>query len=186
MWFPRKTSSRSRGWREMRRESKRSRDETGCGRKWKAASRRNRFQETKNWWTRGKDHRPFFGCRLSDGSGNWNEDGDSNRGVRLFSSQLHCQTTILWDLLSDDDEKVRFYTRLPAYDVLQTVLHNVSEFVVRKSPTLPQFQEFVLTLMKQANAWSCLPLCNFHAIETVLQGYLLLEWWLLMFHKRPQ
>lgn len=45
-------------------------------------------------------------------------------------------------------EKVRFYTGLPAYDVLQTVLQYVSKFFVRKSPTLSQFQEFVITLMK--------------------------------------
>ena len=49
---------------------------------------------------------------------------------------------------ANDNEKVRFYTGLPAYDVLQTVLQYVSKFVVRKSPTLSQFQEFVLTLMK--------------------------------------
>ncbi len=49
---------------------------------------------------------------------------------------------------ANDDAKVRFYTGLPAYDVLQTVYQNVSEFVVRKSPTLTKFQEFVLTLMK--------------------------------------
>ena len=49
---------------------------------------------------------------------------------------------------ANDNEKVRFYTGLPAYDVLQTFLQYVSKFVVRKSPTLSQFQEFVLTLMK--------------------------------------
>ena len=49
---------------------------------------------------------------------------------------------------ANDNEKVRFYTGLPAYDVLQTVLQYVSKFVVRKSPTLSQFQELVLTLMK--------------------------------------
>ncbi|XP_068692761.1 uncharacterized protein [Montipora foliosa] len=47
-----------------------------------------------------------------------------------------------------DNEKVRFYTGLPPYDVLQTVLQYVSKFVVSKSPTLSQFQEFVLILMK--------------------------------------
>ena len=49
---------------------------------------------------------------------------------------------------ANDDEKVRFYTRLPAYDVLKTVYQNVSPFVIRKSPTLSKFQECVLTLMK--------------------------------------
>ena len=48
----------------------------------------------------------------------------------------------------NDNDKVRFYTGLPAYDVLQTVYQNVSVFVLRKSPTLSKFQEFVLTLMK--------------------------------------
>ena len=45
---------------------------------------------------------------------------------------------------ANDNEKVRFYTGLPAYDVLQTVYKYVLPFVVRKSPTLSKF----LTLMK--------------------------------------
>ena len=49
---------------------------------------------------------------------------------------------------ANDNEKVRSYTGLPAYDVLQTVLQYVSKFVVRKSPSLSKYQEFVLTLMK--------------------------------------
>ena len=49
---------------------------------------------------------------------------------------------------ANDDEKVRFYTGLPAYDVLKTVYQNVSPFVLNKSPTLSKFQECVLTLMK--------------------------------------
>ena len=49
---------------------------------------------------------------------------------------------------ANDNDKVRFYTGLPAYDVLQTVYKYVLPFVVRKSPTLSKFQEFVLTLMK--------------------------------------
>ena len=49
---------------------------------------------------------------------------------------------------ANDDEKVRFYTGLPAYDMLKTVYQNVSPFVIRKSPTLSKFQECVLTLMK--------------------------------------
>ena len=57
--------------------------------------------------------------------------------------------------LANDNEKVRFYTGLPAYDVLQTVLQYVSKFVVRKSPTLSQFREFVLTLMKLKQRFHC-------------------------------
>ena len=49
---------------------------------------------------------------------------------------------------ANDNDKVRFYTGLPAYDVLQTVYKYVLPFVVRKSPTLSKFQEFVLMLMK--------------------------------------
>ena len=49
---------------------------------------------------------------------------------------------------ANDNDKVRFYTGLPAYDILQTVYKYVLPFVVRKSPTLSKFQEFVLTLMK--------------------------------------
>lgn len=49
---------------------------------------------------------------------------------------------------SNDNEKVRFYTGLRVYDVLQTVKQYVPKFVIRKSPTLSQFQEFVLTLIR--------------------------------------
>lgn len=49
---------------------------------------------------------------------------------------------------ANDNEKVRFYTGLLAYDVLQTVYQYVLTFVVRRSPTLSKFQEFVPTLMK--------------------------------------
>ncbi|EDO29906.1 predicted protein, partial [Nematostella vectensis] len=52
------------------------------------------------------------------------------------------------DYFVNSDDKVRFYTVLPAYDVLQTVFRHVSKYVTRKSPTLSKFQEFVLTLMK--------------------------------------
>lgn len=44
--------------------------------------------------------------------------------------------------------KVRFYTGLPAYNLLQTVYRNVSAFALRKSRASSKFQEFVLTLMK--------------------------------------
>ena len=50
--------------------------------------------------------------------------------------------------VANDNEKVRFYTGLPAYDFLQNILQYVSKFVVRKSPTLSQFQDFVLTPMR--------------------------------------
>ena len=46
---------------------------------------------------------------------------------------------------AEDEDKVWFYTGLPAYDVLQTVFRKVSTFVVRKSQTLSKFQEFILT-----------------------------------------
>lgn len=47
MWFCRKASSQSRRCPKARQESQRLRDEMCCGRKWKVASGKNRFQETK-------------------------------------------------------------------------------------------------------------------------------------------
>ena len=48
----------------------------------------------------------------------------------------------------DSAMEVETETGTATQTVLQTVLQYVSKFVLRKSPTLSQFQEFVLTLMK--------------------------------------
>ena len=46
------------------------------------------------------------------------------------------------------DDKVRFYTGLPSYQVLLATLKHVAPHVSRRTQTLDPFQEFVMVLMK--------------------------------------
>ena len=46
------------------------------------------------------------------------------------------------------EEKVRFYTGLPSFEVLMVVLEHVSPFVTRRTQSLDRFQEMVMVLMK--------------------------------------
>ena len=46
------------------------------------------------------------------------------------------------------DEKVRFYTGLPSYEVLLVTFEQVAPYVTRRTQSLDRFQEFVLVLMK--------------------------------------
>ncbi|XP_078656629.1 LOW QUALITY PROTEIN: uncharacterized protein LOC144902867 [Branchiostoma floridae x Branchiostoma belcheri] len=46
------------------------------------------------------------------------------------------------------DDKVRFYTGLPSYEVLMVVCDHVAPFVSRRSQNLDSFQEFMIVLMK--------------------------------------
>lgn len=46
------------------------------------------------------------------------------------------------------DEKVRFYTGLPSYEVLLVTFEHVAPYVTRRTQSLDRFQEFVLVLMK--------------------------------------
>lgn len=46
------------------------------------------------------------------------------------------------------DDKVRFYTGLPSYQVLIVTLNHVAPHVSRRTQTLDPFQEFVIVLMK--------------------------------------
>ena len=59
-----------------------------------------------------------------------NRNSDSNRRDWILILHPSCETAIQWSLFCHDNEKIRFYTGLPAYDVLS------------------KFQEIVLTLMK--------------------------------------
>ena len=52
-----------------------------------------------------------------------------------------------WEF-ENDKEKVKFYTGLPSFHILNTVFLQVSAHVTRKSRNLTTFQEFILTLMK--------------------------------------
>lgn len=46
------------------------------------------------------------------------------------------------------DERVRFYTGLPSYEVLMVVFEHVAPHVSRRSLNLDRFQEFIMVLMK--------------------------------------
>jgi len=46
------------------------------------------------------------------------------------------------------DEKVRFYTGLPSFDVLVTTFEHVAPHVTRRTLSLDKFQEFMIVLMK--------------------------------------
>lgn len=46
------------------------------------------------------------------------------------------------------DDKVRFYTGLPSFEMLMVAFEHVSPHVTRKTHSLSRFQEFVMVLMK--------------------------------------
>ena len=48
----------------------------------------------------------------------------------------------------NNEDRERFYTGLPGFDVLKATLSFVSPFVTRRSKTLSLFQEFVMVLIK--------------------------------------
>ncbi|XP_068741732.1 uncharacterized protein [Montipora capricornis] len=52
-----------------------------------------------------------------------------------------------WEFVQNE-EKVKFYTGLPSFDILHNVLEHVSPFVAYKSQNLTTFQEFIMTLIK--------------------------------------
>ena len=47
-----------------------------------------------------------------------------------------------------DDDKVKFYTGLPCFDILMTTFNFVSPHSTRRSPSLSLFQELIMVLMK--------------------------------------
>ena len=52
------------------------------------------------------------------------------------------------DYFCDDDDKVKFYTGLPSFEVLKTTFDFVAPHVKRRSLLLSKFQEFIMVLMK--------------------------------------
>ena len=48
----------------------------------------------------------------------------------------------------NNDDKVKFYTGLPCFDVLKTTFDFISPHIRRRSLTLSLFQEFIIVLMK--------------------------------------
>ena len=52
------------------------------------------------------------------------------------------------EYFADHDDRVRFYTGLPGFDVLKATFSFISPFVTRRSKSLSLFQEFIMLLMK--------------------------------------
>ena len=52
------------------------------------------------------------------------------------------------EYFADHDDRVRFYTGLPGFDVLKATFSFISPFVTRRSKSLSLFQEFIMVLMK--------------------------------------
>ncbi|CAH3031998.1 unnamed protein product [Pocillopora meandrina] len=66
----------------------------------------------------------------------------------LFSSLNIDRKPFDWWEFVQNEEKAKFYTGLPSFDILQNVFEHVSPFVAYKSQNLTTFQEFVMTLIK--------------------------------------
>ena len=58
------------------------------------------------------------------------------------------QETFTEAYFRSDDDKVKFYTGLPGFDILMTTCNFVSPHSTRRSPSLSLFQEFIMVLMK--------------------------------------
>ena len=52
------------------------------------------------------------------------------------------------EYFADHDDRVRFYTGLPGFDVLKATFSFISPFVTRRSKSLSLFQEFIMVVMK--------------------------------------
>ncbi|PFX27942.1 hypothetical protein AWC38_SpisGene7348 [Stylophora pistillata] len=46
------------------------------------------------------------------------------------------------------DEKVRFYTGLPSWEILEVVFEHVAKYITRRTQSLNRFQEFIMVLIK--------------------------------------
>ena len=64
----------------------------------------------------------------------------------IFKETVVQPSTVEYFLKNED--RVRFYTGLPGFDVLNTTFCFVTPFVSQKSKTLILFQEFVMVLVK--------------------------------------
>ena len=52
------------------------------------------------------------------------------------------------EYFADHDDRVRFYTGLPGFDVLKATFSFISPFVTGRSKSLSLFQEFIMVVMK--------------------------------------
>ena len=66
----------------------------------------------------------------------------------LFSSLNIDQKPFDRSEFIQNEEKVKFYTGLPSFNILHNVFEHVSPFVVHKLQNLTTFQEFIMTLIK--------------------------------------
>lgn len=48
----------------------------------------------------------------------------------------------------DTDEKVRFYTGLPSWEILMVAFEHVAKYITRRTQSLNRFQEFIMVLIK--------------------------------------
>lgn len=66
----------------------------------------------------------------------------------LFSPPKHNDKPFDQCEFAHNEDKVRFYTGLPSFDILNTVFLQVFPYAFRDSQNLTKFQEFAMTLMK--------------------------------------
>ena len=48
----------------------------------------------------------------------------------------------------DTDEKIRFYTELPSWEILMVAFEHVAKYITRRTQSLNRFQEFAMVLIK--------------------------------------
>ena len=48
----------------------------------------------------------------------------------------------------DTDEKIRFYTGLPSWEILMVAFEHVAKYITRRTQSLNRFQEFAMVLIK--------------------------------------
>lgn len=66
----------------------------------------------------------------------------------MYTSNARLVTDFNEDYFRNSDDKVKFYTGLPCYGVLNYVYELLAPSVSRRSQTLSKFQELVMVLMK--------------------------------------
>ena len=76
----------------------------------------------------------------------------THAGTQTYEFEYLFKETVIQPFTEEyfvnNEDRVRFYTGLPGFDVLNTTFCFVSLFVSRKCKTLTLFQEFVMVLIK--------------------------------------
>ena len=73
---------------------------------------------------------------------------DTSEFDYMFKDITFKQKPFCEEYFEKDDTKVKFYTGLPSFAVLQIVFSFIEPFIDRKQALLTNFQEFILVLMK--------------------------------------